>query len=113
MDLLPKPKERSFQDGAYTPGIHAMILLAPGTAPGALLYARMLQQTFADQAGLTPDIGRGEARPGDLLLTLDDALAAGHYRLDVAPGGVALAALLAAVAYWSERRAKQENGGKE
>lgn len=28
-------------------------------------------------------------------------------------GGVALAALLAAVAYWSERRAKQENGGKE
>ena len=39
MDLLPKPKERSFQDGAYTPGIHAMILLAPGTAPGALLYA--------------------------------------------------------------------------
>ena len=92
MDLLPKPKERSFQDGAYTPGIHAMILLAPGTAPGALLYARMLQQTFADQAGLTPDIGRGAARPGDLLLTLDDALAAGHYRLDIAPGGVALAA---------------------
>ena len=92
MDLLPKPKERSFQEGTYTPGIHAMILLAPGTAPGALLYARMLQQTFADQAGLTPDIGRGEARPGDLLLTLDDALAAGHYRLDIAPGGVALAA---------------------
>ena len=28
-------------------------------------------------------------------------------------GGVALAALLAAVAYWSGRRAKQENGGKE
>lgn len=28
-------------------------------------------------------------------------------------GGVALAALLAAVAYCSERRAKQENGGKE
>ena len=39
MDLLPKPKERSFQEGTYTPGIHAMILLAPGTAPGALLYA--------------------------------------------------------------------------
>ena len=92
MDLLPKPKERSFQEGTYTPGIHAMILLAPGTAPGALLYARMLQQTFADQAGLTPDIGRGAARPGDLLLTLDDALAAGQYRLDIAPGGVALAA---------------------
>ena len=67
MDLLPKPKERSFQDGAYTPGIHAMILLAPGTAPGALLYARMLQQTFADQAGLTPDIGRGAAQ---IILTL-------------------------------------------
>lgn len=28
-------------------------------------------------------------------------------------GGGALAALLAAVAYWSERRAKQEHGDKE
>ena len=92
MDLLPKPKERSFQDGAYTPGIHAMILLAPGTAPGALLYARMLQQTFADQAGLTPDVGRGAARPGDIALAVDAALPAGQYRLAIAPGGVALTA---------------------
>ena len=92
MDLLPKPKERSFQDGAYTPGIHAMILLAPGTAPGALLYARMLQQTFADQAGLTPDIGRGAARPGDIALAVDAALAAGQYRLAIAPDAVTLTA---------------------
>lgn len=92
MDLLPKPKERSFQDGAYTPGIHAMILLAPGTAPGALLYARMLQQTFADQAGLTPDIGRGAARPGDITLAVDTALPAGQYRLAIAPDAVTLTA---------------------
>lgn len=92
MDLLPKPKERSFQDGAYTPGIHAMILLAPGTAPGALLYARMLQQTFADQAGLTPDIGRGAARPGDIALAVDAALPAGQYRLAIAPDAVTLTA---------------------
>ena len=92
MDLLPKPKERSFQDGAYTPGIHAMILLAPGTAPGALLYARMLQQTFADQAGLTPDIGRGAARPGDITLAVDAALPAGQYRLAIAPDAVTLTA---------------------
>lgn len=92
MDLLPKPKERSFQDGAYTPGIHAMILLAPGTAPGALLYARMLQQTFADQAGLTPDIGRGAARPGDIALAVDAALPAGQYRLAIAPDTVTLTA---------------------
>ena len=92
MDLLPKPKERSFQDGAYTPGIHAMILLAPGTAPGALLYARMLQQTFADQAGLTPDIGRGAARPGDIALAVDAALPAGRYRLAIAPDAVTLTA---------------------
>ena len=59
MDLLPKPKERSFQDGAYTPGIHVMILLAPGTAPGALLYARMLQNALQTYAGLTPALGRG------------------------------------------------------
>ena len=92
MDLLPKPKERSFQEGTYTPGIHAMILLAPGTAPGALLYARMLQQTFADQAGLTPDIGRGAARPGDIALAVDAALPAGQYRLDIAPDAVTLTA---------------------
>ena len=92
MDLLPKPKERSFQDGAYTPGIHAMILLAPGTAPGALLYARMLQQTFADQAGLTPDIGRGAARLGDIALAVDAALPAGQYRLAIAPDAVTLTA---------------------
>ena len=92
MDLLPKPKERSFQDGAYTPGIHAMILLAPGTAPGALLYARMLQQTFADQAGLTPDISRGAARPGDIALAVDAALPAGQYRLAIAPDTVTLTA---------------------
>ena len=92
MDLLPKPKERSFQDGAYTPGIHAMILLAPGTAPGALLYARMLQQTFADQAGLTPDVGRGAARPGDITLAVDTALPAGQYRLAIAPDAVTLTA---------------------
>ena len=92
MDLLPKPKERSFQDGAYTPGIHAMILLTPGTAPGALLYARMLQQTFADQAGLTPDVGRGAARPGDIALAVDAALPAGQYRLAIAPDAVTLTA---------------------
>ena len=92
MDLLPKPKERSFQDGAYTPGIHAMILLAPGTAPGALLYARMLQQTFADQAGLTLDVGRGAARPGDIALAVDAALPAGQYRLAIAPDTVTLTA---------------------
>ena len=92
MDLLPKPKERSFQDGAYTPGIHAMILLAPGTAPGALLYARMLQQTFADQAGLTLDVGRGAARPGDIALAVDAALPAGQYRLAIAPDAVTLTA---------------------
>ena len=92
MDLLPKPKERSFQDGAYTPGIHAMILLAPGTAPGALLYARMLQQTFADQAGLTPDVGRGAARPGDIALAVDATLPAGQYRLAIAPDAVTLTA---------------------
>ena len=92
MDLLPKPKQRSFQDGAYTPGIHAMILLAPGTAPGALLYARMLQQTFADQAGLTPDVGRGAARPGDIALAVDAALPAGQYRLAIAPDAVTLTA---------------------
>ena len=92
MDLLPKPKERSFQDGYYIPTIHTQIMLAPGTAPGALLYAQMLRRTFAGQAGLELDINRGAARRGDITLTLDAALPAGRYQLTIAPQGAVLAA---------------------
>ena len=42
--------------------------------------------------GLTPDIGRGAARPGDIALAVDAALPAGQYRLDIAPDAVTLTA---------------------
>ena len=92
MDLLPKPKEQALQTGEYTPTIHTRIMLAADTAPGALLYAQMLQQTIADQAGLSLDICRGCARDGDIALTIDPQLPAGHYRLTVAADGILLAA---------------------
>ena len=92
MDLLPKPKQRTRQDGSFVPGLGCQIMLAPETAPGARLYAGMLRRAFADYAGLELDLNRGAARTGDIALTLDPALAADHYRLTVAPAGVTLAA---------------------
>ena len=92
MDLLPKPKQRTRQDGSFVPGLCCQIMLAPETAPGARLYAEMLRRAFADYAGLELDLNRGAARTGDIALTLDPALAADHYRLTVAPAGVTLAA---------------------
>ena len=78
MDLLPKPKQRTRQDGSFVPGLGCQIMLAPETAPGARLYAGMLRRAFADYAGLELDLNRGAARTGDIALTLDPALAADH-----------------------------------
>ena len=92
MDLLPKPKQRALQQGAFVPGIHTQIVLAPNTAPGARLYGVMLQTALADYAGLELDLNRGAARAGDISLALDPALPAGRYRLALEPAGAALTA---------------------
>lgn len=92
MDLLPKPKQRARQDGAFIPAIHCQIVLSPNTAPGARLYGAMLQQALAEYAGLQLDLNRGAARAGDISLALDPALPAGRYRLTLDEDGAALAA---------------------
>lgn len=92
MEFLPQPKRVDHRPGNFAVTPHTRVVLAPGTAPGALLYAQMLQSAFRDHAGLTPALGRGASGAGDITLTLDPAQEAAHYTLTVTPEGVTLAA---------------------
>lgn len=92
MDFLPQPKRAETRPGSLTLTPHTRIVLCPGTAPEALLYAQMLRDAVRDQAGLCPALGRGEAAPGDIALCIDTALPAARYTLAVTPEGVRLAA---------------------
>lgn len=92
MEFLPQPKRVDHRDGGFTLTPHTRVVLCPGTAPEALLYAQMLQNALRDYAGLTPALGRGAAAAGDIALTIDPEQKPAHYTLTVAPEGVTLAA---------------------
>lgn len=81
MEFLPQPKRVEARSGALTLTPHTRIVLRPGTAPEALVYAQMLRDAVHDQAGLCPALGRGEAAPGDIALCIDTDLPAAHYKL--------------------------------
>nr|WP_317400866.1 glycoside hydrolase family 20 zincin-like fold domain-containing protein [uncultured Gemmiger sp.] len=92
MKFLPQPKRVDHRDGGFALTPHTRVVLCPGTAPEALLYARMLQNALRDYAGLTPALGRGTAAAGEIALTIDPQQKPAHYTLTVAPEGVTLAA---------------------
>lgn len=92
MEFLPLPKRVETRSGSLTLTPHTRIVLRPGTAPEALLYAQMLQTAVRDQAGFSPALGRGEASFGDLTLGIDTALPAARYTLTITPTGAAVAA---------------------
>lgn len=92
MEFLPQPKRVEARSGALTLTPHTRIVLRPGTAPEALVYAQMLRDAVHDQAGLCPALGRGEAAPGDIALCIDTDLPAAHYTLTVTPEGAVIAA---------------------
>ena len=89
-DLLPRPKQCAAGAGAFLPTPQSRIVLRPGTAPSAVLYARMVQGAFRDEAGYELGLGRGVPRAGDIALGLDPTLEAHHYTLAVAPDAVTL-----------------------
>lgn len=91
MEFLPQPKRVESRSGAMTLTPHTRIVLCPGTAPEALLYAQMLQNAIRDQAGLCPALGRGEAFSGDIALRVDSTLA-DRYTLTVGSEGATLCA---------------------
>ena len=92
MNLLPKPKRVEPGQGTFAFGISTAIRLTFGTAPGALLYAQMLQQTLEAETGLHCAILRGAARDGMVNLEIDPAQQAGRYTLTVTPARVTVAA---------------------
>lgn len=92
MEFLPSPKRAVRRPGTFALTPHTRVVLGPGTPPGSLLYARMLQSALRDYAGLTPALYRGAAAPGDIALTIDPARPASRYVLVVEPGGITLAA---------------------
>lgn len=85
MDFLPMPHRIERKDGVFRLRWNTPIVLSAATAPSALLYARMLKEAVEHFAGLRLSILRGEARPGDILLTVDSTLPADTYTLSVAP----------------------------
>ena len=85
MEFLPQPKRADRRSGNFALTPHTRVVLAPGTAPGALLYAQMLQSAFRDHAGLTPALGRGASGAGDITLTIGPNQHPAHYTLTVAP----------------------------
>ena len=91
-DLLPRPKQCAAGDGAFLPTPQSRIVLRPGTAPSAVLYARMVQAALRDEAGYELGLGRGVPRAGDIDLGLDPGLAPRRYTLTVTPDAVTLAA---------------------
>ena len=92
MNLLPKPKRVEPGQGTFAFGISTAIRLTFGAAPGALLYAQMLQQTLEAETGLHCAILRGAARDGMVNLEIDPAQQAGRYTLTVTPARVTVAA---------------------
>lgn len=92
MEFLPQPKRAAHRPGTFALTPHTRVVLGPGTPPGALLYAQMLQAALRDHAGITPALYRGAAAPGDITLTIDTAHPASRYVLLVESGGITLAA---------------------
>ena len=91
MDFLPLPHLISEKEGAFRFRWNTPVVLSERTAPGALLWARMLREEAAGAAGLQLRILRGPELPGCVYLDEDPSLKADRYRLAVSPGGIVVA----------------------
>lgn len=89
MDFLPMPHSVQYGEGVFRVAWDTKIVLT-GTQPSALLYAQMLRDAVAEFTGLKLVILRGEARPGDIVLTEDRALPEDAYALSVSPEGAVI-----------------------
>ena len=91
MLFLPMPHEVQEKPGEFQIRWNTSVILSDRTAPGALLWARMLRQEILDSAGLDLRILRGEDLPGRLFLDEDPALPPERYELTVSENGVRVA----------------------
>ncbi len=90
MILLPAPEKVTLMEGNLPLGLGTMIVLDASCPAGVSVYARMLKQEAAKWAGIEPDILRGAARAGDILLKLDPNLKEQAYRLNITEEGAVL-----------------------
>ena len=91
MFFLPMPHEVQEKPGEFQIRWNTSVILSDRTAPGALLWARMLRQEVLDASGLDLHILRGEDLPGSLYLDEDPALPPERYELTVSENGVRVA----------------------
>ena len=91
MLFLPMPHQLQEKPGEFRIRWNTPVILAETTAPGALLWARMLRREVQASAGLDLRILRGEKTPGGICLGEDRTLPPERYRLTVSETGVLVA----------------------
>ena len=84
MYFLPQPHEITPAEGIFHVRWDTPIVLQ-NTEPGALLWARMLQEEIRKASGLDLRILRGDAPAGSFLLVQTADLPADHYELRITP----------------------------
>ncbi len=91
MDFLPMPHVVKKGQGTFQIRWNTPVILSEETAPGALLWARMLRREIRDITGLDVRILRGREILGSFLLEEDHALPPERYQLTVSEKGVRIA----------------------
>ena len=91
MQFLPLPHEIREKEGTFQVRWNTPVILSERTAPGALLWARMLREEVMGATGLALRILRGENEPGSFYLDEDPSLPPERYKLTVSEDGVRVA----------------------
>ena len=91
MQFLPFPHSISEKEGMFRLRWNTPVVLTDKTAPGALLWARMLRQEILDSTGLELHILRGENLPACIFLDEDLVLPPERYQLAVSETGIRVA----------------------
>lgn len=84
MDFLPVPQKVTHGEGVFPLRFYTCITLT-STQPSALLYAQMLQSDLRRYAGLEVAILCGKPHASDIVLSVDESLAANAYRISITP----------------------------
>ena len=88
MDFLPLPHSVRKTPDWFQICWNTPVILSERTAPGAVLWAKMLRGEIAGSAGLDLRILRGVSLPGCIFLDEDRSLAPDHYLLSVSGSDV-------------------------
>ena len=91
MQFLPLPHIVREKEGVFRFRWDTQVILSERTAPGALLWARMIREEAAASAGLQLHILRGAEIAESVYLDEDPSLEPDHYRLEIAPEEIRIA----------------------